>query len=72
MSPRAFTVVVHLPAHVSDQEAAQSFYRILRRDCFPRDPASTYADGDSLEVHVSTISDQEGAFLRRNVFGADQ
>lgn len=70
MPHRVFTVLCRLSAHVGDQETVQSFYRVRGRACVPRDPAYSYADGGSLEVHASSISADEDAFLRREVFGA--
>ena len=69
MSPRLITVVVHLPAHVADQEAATSFYRILRHSMRGIDPAFTYPDPATLEVHAATLKAEGDAEVRRELFG---
>lgn len=68
MSPRLLTIAVHMPAHVSDQEAADSIYRILRHAMVPRSPAHTYPDGKSLEVHAATLTADQDEELRRELF----
>jgi hypothetical protein len=69
VTPRLFTIACRLPAHVSDQEAADSFYRVLRTACRPRKDERTYPDGASLEVHAATLTFEQDGEIRRDVFG---
>lgn len=71
MSPRLITVAVHVPAHVSDQEVATSFYRILRHSMRGIDPAFTYPDPATLEVHAATLTAEGDAEIRNHfAFGS--
>lgn len=67
IAPRMVTVAIALPAHVSDQDCADTLYRVLRAACEPRSDGTYPRDRRtiaSLEVHCVTLSPEDDAAMR--------